>query len=217
MALIDHTQPFVDGMFALSVFPRVSVERVVRIEERGLNVTKVEFAVHSGTHLDAPRHFFANGRSIDQLSLEEVSGPAVGLAVERGPVEEITAADLEANSPLPEPGEIVFLHTGWGRHFHGDHALYHRHPYLSEDAADWLVERRVKMLAVDVATPDLPEGSRPPGFNWPVHHRLLGNGTLIAEHLNNLDQVVGRRFRAFAFPLPIQGSDGSPARVVAEV
>jgi kynurenine formamidase len=132
-------------------------------------------------------------------------------------VEQITAADLEANSPLPEPGEIVFVHTGWGRHFQGDHALYHRHPYLSADAADWLVERRVKMLAMDIATPDLPEGSRPPGFDWPVHHTLLGNGVLVAEHLANLDQVVGRRFRAYLLPLRIQGSDGSPVRAVGEL
>lgn len=217
MALIDLSQPLTDGMFGLSVFPRVSVERIVRIEERGLNVTKVEFAVHTGTHLDSPRHFFADGRSIDQLTLDEVSGPAVGLAVERGPLEEITVADLEANTPLPEPGEIVFIHTGWGRHFYGDHTLYHRHPYLSADAADWLVRRRVKIVAIDIATPDLPEGSRPSGFNWPIHHTLLGSGVLVAEHLANLDRVVGRRFRAFAFPLPIQGSDGSPVRMVAEL
>lgn len=217
MSLIDLTQRFSDGMFSLSIFPRVRVERIVRFEERGLNITKVEFAVHAGTHLDSPRHFFADGRSIDELTLEEVSGQAVGLAVERGPEEEITVADLEANSLLPETEDIVVIDTGWGRYFYGDHALYHRHPYLSSEATEWLVERGVKMVAMDTPTPDRPERSRPAGFNWPVHHRLLGSGVLIAEHLANLDRVVGRRFRAFVFPLPIQGSDGSPVRVVAEI
>ena len=91
------------------------------------------------------------------------------------------------------------------------------HPYLSVEAAAWLAERKVKLVAMDVPTPDQPEATRAPGFDWPVHHLLLGRGILVAEHLANLNQVVGRRFRAFAFPLPIQGSDGSPARIVAEV
>ena len=217
MGLIDLTQTFSAGMFTLRIFPKVAVERIVRIEERGLNVTSVAFAVHSGTHLDSPRHFFADGRAIEQLTLEEVSGTAVGLGVQRGPEEEITVGDLEGNQVLPERGDIVFIDTGWGAHFYGDHDLYHRHPYLSQEAADWLVDRAVKLVAMDVPTPDRPEASRPPGFNWPVHHRLLGEGVLIAEHLANLDRVNGRRFRAYAFPLPIKGSDGSPARIVAEL
>jgi kynurenine formamidase len=75
----------------------------------------------------------------------------------------------------------------------------------------------VKLVALDVATPDMPEAVRPPGFDWPVHRLLLGAGVLIAEHLNRLDQVTGRRFRAYALPIPIVGSDGAPARIVAEL
>jgi kynurenine formamidase len=215
--LLDLSQPFKDGMFSQKLFPPIRVERCVRIEDRGVNVTCTSSAVHAGTHVDAPCHFVPGGRSADQLDLTEVSGPAVAWSVDRGPAEEITVADLEGAVPQAERGDIVFIRTGWDRHFHGDHERYHHHPYLSVDAAGWLIERGVKLVAMDIATPDMPEAARPPGFDWPVHHLLLGAGVLIAEHLNRLDQVVGRRFRAYAFPIPIVGSDGAPARVVAEV
>ena len=216
--LVDLSQPFSDGMFSQKLFPPVSLQRCVRIEERGVNVTAVSAGAHAGTHVDAPRHFFEGARTIEQLSLDEVSGPAVCWQVSREGGEEITVADLERQAPALEPGDILFLRTGWDVHFYGDHERYHVHPYLSLDAAGWLLERRIKLLAMDVATPDMPEAVRPPGgFDWPVHHLLLGNGVLIAEHLAHLERVAGRRFRAFALPVPYAGSDGAPARIVAEL
>lgn len=217
MTLVDLTQTLRDGMFSQRLFPPVRVERCVRIEDRGLNVTKLDVCVHHGTHLDAPRHFIADGPSVETLPLDAVSGPAVGLSVSRGPGEAVTADDLEAAGRDVRAGDIVLLHTGWGEWFATDPERYQVHPYLSEDAAQWLVERHIKLLAVDLPTPDMPEPVRPAGFDWPVHHLLLGSGVLIAEHLAHLDRIAGQRVRAFAFPLPIAGADGSPVRFVAEV
>jgi arylformamidase len=217
VALVDLSQPFRDGMFSQRLFPPVRVERCVRYEDRGVNVTCTSAAVHAGTHVDAPCHFVPGGASIDQVDLGRVSGPAVCWSVECGPAEPITAADLEACRPRPEPGDIVFIHTGWDVHFHGDPEAYARHPHLAVDAAAWLVDRGAGLVAMDVASPDLPEVSRQPGFDWPVHHLLLGAGVLVAEHLAHLELVSGRRFRAFALPIPIAGSDGAPARIVADV
>jgi kynurenine formamidase len=204
-------------MFAQKLFPPVVVERCIRYEERGVNVTCLSASVHAGTHVDAPCHFVPGAPSAERLDLEQVSGTAVGWAVDRRGGEEITVGDLESNRPAAEPGDLVFIRTGWDVHFHGDHAAYHLHPYLSLEAAGWLVERRVKLVALDVATPDMPEAVRSPGFDWPVHHRLLGAGVLVAEHLAHLERVAGRRFRALALPIPIVGADGAPARIVAEV
>jgi len=216
--LIDLSQPYSHGMFSQSLFPPVKVERCIRIDERGVNVTCISAAVHAGTHLDAPLHFVRDGEAIDALDLDRVHGPAVCLEVQRGPLEEVTVADLESGGPPVEAGDLVFIRTGWDRWFTTDHDRYHLHPYLTLEAARWLLERRIKLVALDVATPDVPErGERPPGFDWPVHRLLLGNGVLIAEHLAHLDRVAGRRFRAYALPVPIVGSDGAPARIVAEL
>ena len=217
MALVDLSQPFSDGMFSQKLFPPVRVERCIRYEDRGVNVTCTAAAVHAGTHVDAPCHFVPGGLSVDQLDLARVSGPAVGWEVARAATEEITVADLEACRPRVEPGDILFIRTGWDVHFSGDHEAYHHPPYLALDAARWLVERGVKLVAMDVPTPDMPEAVRRPGFDWPVHHLLLGAGVLIAEHLAHLERVAGRRCGAFALPIPIAGSDGAPARIVADV
>jgi arylformamidase len=217
MPLIDLSQAYRHGMFTQRLFPPVKVTRCVAIEDRGVNVTCLDVCVHHGTHLDAPLHFIPDGRSAAELELSEVCGDAVGLQVHRAGGEAITAADLEDQEQQVRPGDVVLIDTGWGRYFHEDHARYELHPYLGEDAAGWLVERGVKLVCIDVPTPDLPEPLRDAGFDWPVHHHLLGHGTLIAEHLNRLDLVAGRRFRVFAFPLPIAGADGSPARIVADL
>ena len=217
MSLVDLSQPYRDRMFSQKLFPPVRVERCIRHEDRGVNVTCLSAAVHAGTHVDAPCHFIPDGPSIDQIDLARVSGPAVCWDVRRGADEAITASDLEACRPRAEAGDVVFVHTGWDVYFAGDHDAYHHHPYLSVEAADWLLQRRVKMICLDIATPDMPEAVRPAAFDWPVHRLLLGAGVLIAEHLAHLELVAGRRFRALALPIPIVGSDGAPARIVAEL
>lgn len=214
--LIDLTQTYRDGMFSQRLFPPVSVGLCRTIEQDRVNVTKLDVCVHHGTHIDAPRHFVPGGRTVAALGLEEVSGAAVALSVSRGGGEAITAADLETQLPV-ERGDIVFIHTGWGRYFAGDPERYALHPYLSDDAAGWLLERGCKLVAMDVPSPDMPEPVRRPGFDWPVHHRLLEAGVLIAEHLHHLDRIAGERVRAYAFPLPIEHADGSPVRMVAEL
>ena len=215
--LIDLSQPYADGMFSQNLFPAVRVERCIRIEERGVNVTCLSAAVHAGTHVDAPCHFVPGGLAAHQIDLARVSGHAVGWEIERAGGEAIGVSDLETQRPRAERDDIVFIRTGWDRYFREDHERYHLHPYLSIDAAHWLVDREVKLVCLDVATPDMPEAVREPDFRWPVHHVLLESGVLVAEHLNGLHQIVGRRFRAFALPIPIVNSDGAPARIVAEV
>jgi kynurenine formamidase len=215
--LVDLTHRFRDGMFSQPLFPPVSVTRCVRFEDKRINVTKLDVCVHHGTHIDAPVHFVPGGRTVADLELEEVSGAAIGLDLSGRPPAAITARDLDAAGAGVQDGDLVFLHTGWGRWFSEDPARYEIHPYLAVDAARWLVDRRVKLVALDVPSPDMPVPLRGPGFDWPIHHLLLESGTLIAEHLANLDRVAGRRFRALGFPLPIVGADGSPVRMVAEL
>lgn len=67
---------------------------------------------------------------------------------------------------------------------------YYRHPCLAANAAEWLIERRVKMLGVDTITPDLAGLKRGPDFKYAVHPLLLGAEILIVEHLN-LEAVAG--------------------------
>lgn len=217
MALVDLSQPFTDGMFSMSALPRVTVERLRSIRDDAVNITRVDCSVHAGTHIDAPCHFVDGGRDIADLGLDDVCGEAVGLSIPCEPMQEIGARDLEATGADVRAGDIVLLQTGWGRHFATDHERYRRHPYLADDAAEWLVARGAKMIALDVPTPDRPEPLRGDDFGFPAHHILLGGDVLIGENLAGLHQVAGRRCRAFALPLPIRFADGSPVRFVAEL
>jgi kynurenine formamidase len=215
MALVDLSHQIWPGMPRIHVLPDVDLRPVRRITEgHPLNISELKVATHAGTHVDAPWHFVANGRTIDQIPLEDLRGSAVVVPIDRRAREPIPAADLE-HSPEPvRPGDIVVLATGWGARFESPE--YEEHPYVSEEAAQWLVDRRVKMLGLDLITVDLPQAMRPTPFGYPVHHLLLGNNVLIIENLTNLDDLRGRRVTLYAFPLAIRGADGAQARVVAE-
>jgi kynurenine formamidase len=215
MPLVDLSQPIWAGMPRIHVLPEVDLQPVRRIAQgHPLNISELKLATHAGTHVDAPWHFVENGRTIDQVPLDDLCGSAVVVPVDRGAREAIPAADLEASPEPIQPGDIVVLATGWGARF--ESAEYEEHPYVSVEAAQWLVDRRVKMLGLDLITVDLPQAMRPTPFGYPVHHLLLGNNVLIIENLTNLQPLRGRRVMLYAFPLAIRGADGAQARVVAE-
>lgn len=216
MPLLDLSQTIRAGMPKIHVLPDVEFHSVRRIAQgHPLNISEIKIATHAGTHVDAPWHFVDNGRTIEQVPLDQLCGDAVVIPIRRGPGEEIPAADFDASPEPVRPGDIVFLSTGWGAKF--EEPEYNVHPYLSEPAAQWLVDRKVKLLGVDMITVDMPASMRPQPFPYPIHHILLENDVLIIENLANLDRIEGRRVKVYAFPLGISGSDAGQARVVAEV
>jgi kynurenine formamidase len=176
------------------------------------NLSRLELIVHSGTHVDAPRHFVADGPAMEEVPLERLLGRGVVIGLDQQPDGVIEPADLEAADPQVEPGDIVAIACGWDRRWRT--ADWERHPSLSPAAARWLVERRVKLVALDVATPDLPLARRPPEFDFPVHRTLLGNGVLIAESVANLGALAGSRVELCFGALPVAKSDGAPARAL---
>lgn len=209
----DLSHPLNEHMPTVQIFPAPRFWRLKQIPPDPMNVTMMEMAVHSGTHVDAPRHFFVDGPAFHEVPLDRLHGPGVVLNLEKEPDSVIGADDLANAKVRVEPGDIVALHTGWWRHAGTPH--YHHHPCLSVEAAHWLVEKQVKLLACDFATPDLPIHRRSAGFDWPVHHILLGSGVLVSEHLTNHAELADRRAEFMFLALNISDSDGAPARVVA--
>ncbi len=114
--------------------------------------------VHLGTHVDAPRHFFSDGPAFHEIPLDRLHGGGVVWRIDKEDDGVIDVADLERARPRLQPGDILALDTGWARHF--GTPRYDRHPSLSVAAAEWLVAQRIKMLAVDMVTPDLPVNRR---------------------------------------------------------
>ena len=208
----DLSHPVGLSMPCASIFPAPSLRVLKQVPQDPFTVTELTMVVHAGTHVDAPRHFFLDGPAFDEISLDRLFGQGVVWHIPKAPDEIITAAEFEQASPKVRPGDIVALHTGTGERFGSE--LYDRHPSLSKDAAQWLVDHRVKLLACDFATPDLVYHLRQPGFDWPVHHVLLSHGVLVCEHLTGHAPLVGLRVDFIFAALGIVGSDGAPARIL---
>jgi arylformamidase len=212
---VDLGQPWSDHMSFGPVHgrPRLEMETAWRDDHDAncvVSVTRLSASAHTGTHVDAPRHFFADGPSIDDLPLEAFIGDGVVLDLVRPPGGPVTADDLGSATPRIEAGDIVFLRLGFGERF-GDDA-YRDHPYVTEDAARMLVDRGIRMLGVDTLSPELPHHRRAAGFEFPVHRLLLGAGVLIVENLGpGLRTVAGTRTKLAAIPVRIEGGDAGPA------
>lgn len=216
MEMVDLSRVIYDGMPKIPVLPDVHVKKFFDLAKgHPLNVTELSLPCHAGTHVDAPVHIVPNGKSIEELPLESFVGPGAAISVKKKGGEEVTAADFERSGVSVNRGDIVMLHTGWDEKFESPD--YNVHPYLSVDAAEWLVKKGVKLFGIDCITVDLPTPLRPKGFDFPVHKTLLGNGVLIAENVANIGKIVARKTRILALPLRVKGSDAGHARIVAEI
>ena len=216
MEMIDLSRVIYDGMPKIPVLPDVHAHRCLSLEKgHPLNVTEISLACHAGTHVDAPVHIIDNGKSIEEIPLEDFVGPGAIIPVKKRGGEEVTARDLEDSGVPVSRGDILMLFTGWDEKFESPD--YNIHPYLSIDAAEWIVGKGVKLLGIDCITVDLPTPMRQKGFEYPVHRILLGNGVLIAENVANLGKVAGKKSRILALPLKVKGSDAGHARIIAEI
>ena len=211
---LDLTHPIDEAMPRVPTFGPPKVKKLFCLPADPLTVTSFEMVVHTGTHVDAPCHFYSDGPSMEQVPLERWNGPGVVWRFDLPPNSLLEPEHLEAARPLLRPGDILALDTGSSPHINTP--AYDAHPCLSLAAADWIVAKQVKLLACDFPTPDLPVHRRPAeGFTWPVHQRLLRDGVLICEHLRGPRPLAGKRVEFIFGALSITGSDGAPARVMA--
>ena len=204
----DLTHPVVSGMQVYPGDPAVHVQPALELEQDGVAVTALQLGSHTGTHLDAPSHTVAGGRTLDRVGLDELVGDALVLHVPG--LADRTTVTLDDLGDLPdEVPRIVVFDLGWARHFGTGRAL--AHPAVGVDVARLLLERGMHVLCVDTLSPDPTEGSESNGF--PVHDLVLGGDGLIVENLAGVEDRPAR-VRIGIFPLRLAG-DGAPVRAVA--
>ena len=174
--------------------------------ERGdfCNVSRLTIATHTGTHIDAPLHFLPGATSVDRLAVDVLVGPA--LVVEMAVDQEITAADLEA-AAIPPGTERLLFKTRNSRLLDDDD-FRRDFVYLTLDAARWLVERGVRLVAIDYLSVEQMDAQ--PNV---VHETLLRAGVITVEGVDLREVASGPYFLA-CLPLKIDGADGSPVRAV---
>jgi Predicted metal-dependent hydrolase len=207
----DLSQPYYEGMpYAPNVGP-FTIKKISQLGVDPIQVSEYKLSSHTGTHLDAPRHIYQSGMTIDQIPLERLAGRCIVINVPKPPFTLITIQDVLDSGLDVRPGDFVFFHTGCGAKF--GRPEYFNHPSISLELAEWLVAKKVGIIGIDCSTVDLANNQRQPGFNFPIHHLLLENEILIIEHLN-LEKVSSREIYVYCFPISIKDADGSPVRVV---
>jgi arylformamidase len=181
-------------------------------------VTAASQSLHTGSHIDAPLHCFADGITTADISLERVIGQAVVVDCTRiGESEPVGVPQLEAAADIRE-GDIVLLHTGWSDRCWGTFPDYFtRSPFLTADGADWLAARRPSAVGFDFFEEYC---ARLPDFtseDFICHRILLGAGIPLLEQLTNIATVGRARFDFYAPFYKIAGCDGASARFFARV
>ncbi|KAI0764368.1 putative cyclase [Trametes elegans] len=216
---VDLTHTLDDNVQIYPGDPAFSCCPALTISKDGLNVQSISMGSHTGTHVDAPYHFFENGAHVDSIPLSAFVGNVVVVDVTSKLRKSlITWEDLAASSNLIrrkaalEHGVFVLLHTGWSRHWQSD--AYFDHPFLSRDAAQRLIDLGVKLIGIDTLSPDETrvDGTTP---DFGVHETVLGAGALLAENLTNLAALGSGDWLVTLAPLKLKGCDGSPVRAFA--
>ncbi|NMB00749.1 MAG: cyclase family protein [Firmicutes bacterium] len=200
--LVDLSHPFLNETPAYPGDEPTSLVQRCSVERDGYASFALRTGLHAGTHLDAPLHFIAGGKMVKDLPLDTLVGRGRLLDVR---TESIIRYKSEYTR-LVETGDIVLLWTNHDSKF-GTADYYSEHPIAHGDLVDFFLERKVKMIGMDLPSPE-----RPP---FELHKRILGAGIPLIENLTNLGGLVGMgKFEILAFPLKI-ASEACPVRVVA--
>jgi arylformamidase len=202
--LLDVSVPLTAGTPTYPGNPEFELHPVKRIAEgASSNVSRLSLGTHTGTHVDAPRHFFDDGAAVDALPLNLLLGRARVVDIpRRGGI----AADDLTQVGLREDIRVLFRTPNsalWnGEGFHADYT------YLTADGAQYLVDQGVKVVGVDYLS---VEQFKKPGA--PAHRALLSAGVVIIEGLN-LGEAEPGMYEMYCLPLRVAGGDGAPARVI---
>lgn len=207
MKLIDLSHPMVHGQQTFPWDPKLSVIIHGTTQTLKYNISQISMSSHQGTHLDAMYHFLDNGKTIDQMPLDWFYGPARVLRIPKAAGEAITVEDFRPYEEFLTEGAKIIYETGWHHNFGADN-FFSDFPNLTQQAAQFLADKKIRLLGMDTPTPST---------DWyEVHHILLGVEIVIVETLANLDQIPDS-FIFMGFPLNFQGRDGSPIRAVGAV
>ncbi|MEP0805544.1 MAG: cyclase family protein [Chloroflexota bacterium] len=187
--------------------PRIELEQIASMDRgASANVTRISAAVHIGTHVDAPHHFLNDGRTVESLPLDVLTGPCYVLQLPDG-VDAITSEVLERSEITPEMKRILFGTSNSRLWAKGVKEFTTDFVAITEDGAQWLVDHGVQLVGVDYLS------VAPYGDAEPTHKILLGAGVVIVEGLN-LSNVMRGFYDLYCLPLKIAGSDGAPARAI---
>lgn len=201
---IDLSYTIEEGLATHPYDEALKLGRSKFLEGDGFNDSRFVSGMHVGTHIDAPSHMTAREVFISDYSPERFIGKACVLDVRNQALIEMQEVYYER----VEAEDIVLLYTGFDAQF-GSDAYFEAHPVIEAALAKFFIEKRVKMVGMDMPSPD----------RWPfdMHKMLLDQDILIIENLRGLEALLEfEAIEIIALPMKIR-AEGSPVRVVARV
>lgn len=202
---IDITATISNDLVVWPGDPAVSITKRSTIGENGAeaNVSHLSLSAHTGTHMDAPLHFLANGNDIMRTDIDALIGHAKVFHISNS--KEITYNEIK-DLPIQQGDRVLFRtrnsDTDWEQL-----PFIDEYVYLTPEAARFLVEKEIRTLGIDY----LSVGGKEGGVE--VHKILLGAPVHIIEGLR-LNNVEPGDYEMICLPMKVKGSDGAPARVV---
>lgn len=234
-----HGVPSYPGQVDVKMF------RAVKHAEHGVLAWKFNTVLHTGTHMNAPLHMVQKAKDLASIEPDKLFGNGVVLGIPKKSFEVITAKDLEAATPAVQEGDVVVIVTGWHHNYSDGLEYYGESPGLSKDAAQWLVDKKCKIVAVDTPQIDFPLATSlaehrggptmrrlPKAYKeatgldpkvehgeWNIAHKTLLQAEIptIEQVGGDVDELVGKRATFVATPWKFVYGDACPVRFVAMI
>ena len=215
--LIDLSHTIEDGLITYKGLPAPIICDYLSREQSKQNydsdtsfqIGKIEMVTNTGTYIDCPFHRFADGKDTAQTVLKDFAQlDAVMIHIPFTETLKITEDHLK-NREIRN--KAVLIQTGWDKHWNTE-LYYQNHPLLTEQAAMYLRDCKVKLVGIDSHNIDDTDGR-----TRPVHTVLLGAGILIVEHLCNLNKLPAENFTFTAAPPKFKGVGTFPVRAFASI
>lgn len=208
-ALIDISLPLREGIPTWPNSKGIRLSKTLELTNGDeSNVSFLECDVHTGTHIDAPRHFLENGKTVEQIPLDTLIGPTT--VADLPNTDAISAQDLD-DLKLPKTIERLLLKTKnsalWEQ---GGSAFHEDFVGLLPDGAQWIADRGIRLVGIDYLS---IEPYRNDGFS--THHILLNKEVVILEGLN-LSAAKPGEYELYCLPLRLVGAEGTPARAILQ-
>ena len=166
-------------------------------------------STHTGTHMDAPSHFASDASSIDKISVKRFISNAILIKIKKGSNQLITVNEIEKSNVRIMEGDAIVFSTLWENEIDKEYFFSHS-PGLAEDAAKYLINKKVNAVCID--SPSIDRGS---DSRFAIHKLLLSKEILIVENLCNLSKLNSQYFTLIMAPLKLSGASGSPIRAIA--
>jgi len=207
MKILDISVPVSRGLPVWPGDPPIVLERSQSISNGSeSNDSRIACSVHSGTHVDAPKHYVDDGPTVENLPLEVLLGPAWVVHIPAENV--ITPEILETLTIPPDTQRLLFKTRNSSLWENPNHSFKSEYVALSSEAATWVVSKGIRLVGIDYLSVEMFTDSEPL-----THRFLLEAGVVIIEGLD-LRSVRPGLYQLICLPLKLVGSDGAPARVV---